>query len=379
MASFRKRGEFWEYRFKVKNIDGSKREVTQSGFRTRKEAQIAASMRETELIQGGSIDGGLKVFAEYFEQWYHLYKESNLAPKTQKNYRISIKVAHDYFKKLRIKDITEDVYQKFLNDYGSTRAKETVEKAHTHFKQALKRAVKKGYIRYSPAEDVIVKGNDTHKKKERVKYLNEAEQKILLEAVLENINHGDSYVVSDYAILVSLTCGLRFGELIGLGTDSFKENFSKMVINRTWDYQINFEFSPTKNEASNRTIIVDELTRKVIKQLVKYQLSNRIVHKNKLIFINSYGQPISNTAVNKRLKHYSDELGITNITHHHLRHSHISLLLYKKVNIKYVSRRAGHADIYTTLNTYSHIIDELEQSENDTLSNIICSLNSQTL
>lgn len=379
MASFRKRGEFWEYRFKVKNIDGTKREVTQSGFRTRKEAQIAASMRETELIQGGSIDGGLKVFAEYFEQWYHLYKESNLAPKTQKNYKISIKVAHDYFKKLRIKDITEDVYQKFLNDYGSTRAKETVEKAHTHFKQALKRAVKKGYIRYSPAEDVIVKGNDTHKKKERVKYLNEAEQKILLEAVLENINRGDSYVISDYAILVSLTCGLRFGELVGLGTDSFKENFSKMVINRTWDYQINFEFSPTKNEASNRTIIVDELTRKVIKQLVKYQLSNRIVHKHKLIFINNYGQPISNTAVNKRLKHYSDELGITNITHHHLRHSHISLLLYKKVNIKYVSRRAGHADIYTTLNTYSHIIDELEQSENDTLSNIICSLNSQTL
>lgn len=379
MASYRKRGEFWEYRFKVKNIDGTKREVTQSGFRTRKEAQIAASMRETELIQGGSIDGGLKVFADYFEQWYHLYKESNLAPKTQKNYRISIKVAHDYFKKLRIKDITEDVYQKFLNDYGSTRAKETVEKAHTHFKQALKRAVKKGYIRYSPAEDVIVKGNDTHKKKERVKYLNEAEQKILLEAVLENINRGDSYVISDYAILVSLTCGLRFGELVGLGTDSFKENFSKMVINRTWDYQINFEFSPTKNEASNRTIIVDELTRKVIKQLVKYQLSNRIVHKHKLIFINNYGQPISNTAVNKRLKHYSDELGITNITHHHLRHSHISLLLYKKVNIKYVSRRAGHADIYTTLNTYSHIIDELEQSENDTLSNIICSLNSQTL
>ena len=152
-----------------------------------------------------------------------------------------------------------------------------------------------------------------------------------------------------------------------------------MVINRTWDYQINFEFSPTKNEASNRTIIVDELTRKIIKQLIKYQLSNRIVHKNKLIFINNYGQPISNTAVNKRLKHYSEELGITNITHHNLRHSHISLLLYKKVNIKYVSRRAGHADIYTTLNTYSHIIDELEQSENDTLSNIICSLNSQTL
>ena len=68
MASFRKRGDFWEYRFRAKQIDGTFKEVMQSGFRTKKEAQLAASVRETELIQGGSIDGGLRVFAEYFEQ-----------------------------------------------------------------------------------------------------------------------------------------------------------------------------------------------------------------------------------------------------------------------------------------------------------------------
>ncbi|MGG4080940.1 hypothetical protein ABEV73_08550, partial [Geobacillus stearothermophilus] len=33
------------------------------------------------------------------------------------------------------------------------------------------------------------------------------------------------------------------------------------------------------------------------------------------------------------------------------------------VNIKYVSRRLGHKDIVTTLQTYSHILDEMEQKE----------------
>ncbi|OAO77509.1 Phage integrase [Geobacillus stearothermophilus] len=33
------------------------------------------------------------------------------------------------------------------------------------------------------------------------------------------------------------------------------------------------------------------------------------------------------------------------------------------MNIKYVSRRLGHKDIVTTLQTYSHILDEMEQKE----------------
>jgi integrase len=39
------------------------------------------------------------------------------------------------------------------------------------------------------------------------------------------------------------------------------------------------------------------------------------------------------------------------------------MLLYKEVNIKYVSLHLGHKDIVTTLQTYSHILDEMEQKE----------------
>ncbi|WP_221770499.1 multidrug DMT transporter [Listeria booriae] len=54
-------------------------------------------------------------------------------------------------------------------------------------------------------------------------------------------------------------------------------------------------------------------------------------------------------------------------------------MLYKGINIKYISRPLDHKKIITTLQTYSHIIDELEQKEsrqvddimNDVYANIV--------
>ena len=62
-------------------------------------------------------------------------------------------------------------------------------------------------------------------------------------------------------------------------------------------------------------------------------------------------------------KNKGGTIGIKPITCYGLRHTHASMLLYKGVNIKYVSRHLGHKDIVTTLQTYSHILDEMEQKE----------------
>ncbi|WP_339216695.1 tyrosine-type recombinase/integrase [Ornithinibacillus sp. FSL M8-0202] len=50
------------------------------------------------------------------------------------------------------------------------------------------------------------------------------------------------------------------------------------------------------------------------------------------------------------------------------RHTHASVLLYKKVSINYVSERLGHKDLETTWKTYAHILDEMrEEDEKETL------------
>ena len=68
---------------------------------------------------------------------------------------------------------------------------------------------------------------------------------------------------------------------------------------------------------------------------------------------------ISNTNANKLLKKLLLKLNIELITVHGLRHTHASILLYKKASIHYVSERLGHSDIETTLKEYTHVLKEL--------------------
>ncbi|WP_325167406.1 tyrosine-type recombinase/integrase [Lederbergia citri] len=83
---------------------------------------------------------------------------------------------------------------------------------------------------------------------------------------------------------------------------------------------------------------------------------------------------ISNTNANKLLQKTLQELDIDPITLHGLRHTHASVLLYRKVDINYVSERLGHSTIETTYKHYPHVLKELREEEEkltiDTLENM---------
>ncbi|EOB3421192.1 tyrosine-type recombinase/integrase [Enterococcus faecium] len=74
-------------------------------------------------------------------------------------------------------------------------------------------------------------------------------------------------------------------------------------------------------------------------------------------------------SLNKFLRKFCKKVGVTEITCHGLRHTHAFILLYQGINIKYVSRRLGHKDIVNTLQTYQHILDEMEQKESNVVNN----------
>ncbi|MEK3886871.1 Arm DNA-binding domain-containing protein [Bacillus sp. FSL K6-3431] len=64
----RKRGEYWQYRISIKDTYSNKqKEYSKSGFRTKKEAQLAAINREKSILIGYEQDDmGL---ANYLEAW----------------------------------------------------------------------------------------------------------------------------------------------------------------------------------------------------------------------------------------------------------------------------------------------------------------------
>ena len=85
------------------------------------------------------------------------------------------------------------------------------------------------------------------------------------------------------------------------------------------------------------------------------------------VFFNTQSskRTLTNEATNKLFRNTLKKLGIQPISIHGLRHTHISVLLYKGVSIQFISERAGHKDIETTLKYYSHVLKEMRIEEEE--------------
>ena len=70
---------------------------------------------------------------------------------------------------------------------------------------------------------------------------------------------------------------------------------------------------------------------------------------------------------NKDIENY---MQLKQITFHALRHTHATLLIFNGENIKVVSERLGHKNISETLDTYTHVMDDMRDNTAELLDNI---------
>lgn len=370
MASIKKLKTGWQYRVSYKRDNGTYGTVSKNKFRTKGDAQAEANIVELMLRKGGNLEAGRIPFETYFINWFRLYKEDTLASdKTKSHYHQTHTHIKNYFGKTALVDISENNYQSFLKDFGKTHAKETAAKINTHCKSCFKRAVKLGAIMHDPSDDAVVTGSIAPKS-EQMKFLSETNLNKVIVSLLDKMKPADA---SRHLILFSISTGVRFSEAAGLTWDAINFENKTVKINKTWDYSKD-DFGPTKNEASNRIIVIDDFILDLLKEFKNVQ-SRRHIHKKNLVFLSYLSELPSNNSVNKSLKRAIIRASASPIiTHHGLRHTHVSLLLYQKVNIKYISRRIGHATVSTTYDKYAHIIDEMEQAESTRTSDIMNSL-----
>lgn len=356
MASFRKRGSKWQYRITY-HENGERKEISKSGFATKAEAKIHADKIEHELNFGLQINKGDQLFTEYYSQWIKTYKLGAFSPETDRFYETGEKIVHEYFPGKKLKEISREDYQSFLNKYaennGNMRAKETVRKMHYKIGASLDDAHANGYIPNNPTHRAIIRGMDGVKESE--KYLNEGEAKKLLEALLDGLKI--SYI-SRYLLILQLATGMRVSEAMAI---TFKDiNFKDRTLNidKSWDYKFYHEFKPTKNKTT-RKITVDQTTLNILRPLYDHQRSKKIQDQHQRLF-ESNGEVPSINAINKALKRACERSNVPVVTSHALRHTHASILLLNGISLPYISRRLGHRDITTTADIYAHVLKELE-------------------
>lgn len=291
-----------------------------------------------------------QLFSEYFEEWVELYKVGAVRPITLKKYYISQQHIEKLVPDLKVCDITRRNYQKLLNDYAISHEKQTTMDFHHHLKGAILDAVDDGLIAQNPTRKIIIKGKSPRKK--RPKFLNQHE----VQALIKQMNL-TTEINWDWFILLILKTGLRFSEALAVTPNDFDFSSQKLTIDKTWDYKSSKgTFQPTKNKSSKRKIQLDWQTAMQFSQLVKVYPENQPVFVKGRIF---------NSTVNNRLQVLCKKAEIPSISIHGLRHTHASLLLFADVSIATVARRLGHSSMSTTQETYLHIIQELENQDND--------------
>ncbi|MBB6452022.1 integrase [Salirhabdus euzebyi] len=357
MASFQKRGKTWQY-----TISAKPKPIRKSGFSTKKEAQIAASEVEAELRKGVAPNLKPVPFDEYFESWLKVYKP-NIAKNTMERYLNTLETIRIHFGGTALQNINKRKYQSFLNDYGKDHAKATSRKLNSHIRSCVREAIDEGIIRVDFTRGVTLTGKDGKRAEE--KHLNYAESKLLLNELYKRLDKS----LTHYLLLLGLTSGMRFAEMVGLTRKDFDFQERTINITKTWGYtkKMHEGFGPTKNERSIRKIRMDSIVMNAFKKLFESTPDNIL----RLVFFSpeSKYKVISNGNANKVLERILKELKIEPITVHGLRHTHASVSLYEQVSIYYVAERLGHADTETTNKHYAHIIKELrERDEEKTVS-----------
>ncbi|MER2111128.1 MAG: tyrosine-type recombinase/integrase [Solibacillus isronensis] len=364
MASITKRGSTWQYRVN-QIVEGKRKPIVKGGFRTKKEAQTAAAEVELSLNKGIQVIVKERSFAEYFKDWIELYK-SNKHLNTYNRYLNSLERVKEHFKDRPIQQISRSEYQKFLNEYGTGKTKETVRKLNTHIRACVKDAIEEGYINKDFTQKVEYNATVSSKTSDE-KHLNYIDS---IRFYNELFNRLSTDTSTYHLILLGLVSGMRFGELTGLTTDCFDFKNNRITIYRSWDYKRGTGFGPLKNEQSKRTISVDKRVMLEFKKLILALPTN----ENGLVFYRqSVIKTVTNEGANKLLRKVLDALEIDHISIHGLRHTHASVLLYKGSNINSVSKRLGHADIQTTMEHYAHVLKEMEERDEEIAINMFTS------
>jgi integrase len=168
---------------------------------------------------------------------------------------------------------------------------------------------------------------------------------------------------------VAIHTGLRQGELLGLKWDDVDLEDGIFQVRRTLAITKNGPvFTSPKTSGSRRSV---KLTRKAIEAL-KGHLERQLAEIDRvgslwnpgdshgLIFASETGEPLDRRVVTKsKFKPLPKRAGIPEIRFHDLRHTCATLLLTRNVNPKIVSEMLGHATIAITLDTYSHVLQNM--------------------
>lgn len=171
--------------------------------------------------------------------------------------------------------------------------------------------------------------------------------------------------------------GCRRGEIVGLKWDRVNWAESSIRIDTTLLYTPERGiYESTTKTGAERTIKLPKETIDLFRQYRVWQLETRIANGDRWIdtpyvFTGECGGPMAPDTLSGYLSRFEKKYELPHIHAHKFRHSMASVLYFSGADPVSISKRLGHAQVSTTQNIYSHLIEQADTQSAERIADAI--------
>ncbi|HDR7687599.1 TPA: site-specific integrase [Bacillus toyonensis] len=367
-GSVRKDGQNWLYEVTIKTdpITGKRTRKKKRGFKTKREAEKALAVLLNELAAETYIESSNILFQEYLLDWFQT-KQKQIGKQTAKNYETYISYhILPFLGKYPLSKLTTILIQRFINsliDKGLSSA--TIKKMYNILNNSIQKAVDL---------DLIPKNVLSHVELPRVtrkemNVWNVGEVKAFLK-----VSRDSRY---DIAFHLAITTGMRQGELLGLRWKDVDLEKGIVHIVQTLSHDGKEFLTGAKTVSSIRSITLLSDTVPVLKKhkvsIMREKLKAGTEYvDHDLVICTCRGTVLSPRNLLRIFKGLIQKSNVPDIRFHDLRHTHATSLLLEGINPKIVAERLGHSKVSVTLDTYSHVLPNMQKEAAEKLNKTLC-------
>src|SRR5215216_6101354 len=334
-------------------VNGKRRYVS---AKKKSDAEKLLRQAMSDADRGLTFYAGTLTLGSYLQRWLEDSVKDTVRTTTHERYeQIARKHITPVLGDIKLKDITAAHVRGLYKDKLQSLSPRTVQYIHVTLHKALKEAVRDGLLPRNATEAV----KPPQVRREEIHPLTPEQVKTLLEAA-----RGDRL---EALYVLAVHAGLRQGELLGLRWEDVDLDEGTLQVRRTLTTAKGGPvLSAPKTKGSKRSVklsesAIDALSSHLQRQLEEIDRVGSLWRENGLIFASETGEPLERRSVtNHRFKPLLKRAGLPQIRFHDLRHTCATLLLGRNVNPKIVSEMLGHASIAITLDTYSHVLPNMQ-------------------
>jgi integrase len=341
-----------------------KRYYVSAKTKTETEQKLRQSM--TDADRGLAFDAGALLLSGYLDKWL-LNIRDTVRQRTWERYEQIVRVhLKPTIGRLKLKNVTpthlRGLYREKLDAGASNR---TVQYIHTTLRKALQDAVSDELIPRNVADGIKA----PRPMKKEINPLSPEQARMFLEAI-----HDDPL---EALYVLAIHRGMRQGELLGLKWDDVDLETGTLLVRRTLSLTRDGHVFEQPKNGKGRSIqltqpAADALRSHLQRQFKEIEALGDEYQDQGLIFPGEKGQPMRPWTLTRKLQRILERAGLPHLRFHDLRHTCATLLLSKGVHPKFVQELLGHATIFITLDTYSHVIpamgDQTRKAIEDVLS-----------